>query len=288
MTGAGSWWVTPAVVAAAFLCMLAAERFRPLRPAVESKTGRVGRNLSVALVAFAFVNLVQIPILLPVSHWAQRGNIGLLPHLPLGAAARTILAVALLDYTLWHWHVLNHKVPFLWRFHLVHHVDLDLDASTALRFHFGELSLSVFYRVAQIVVIGAEPLAVWIWQTVLFVSILFHHSNTRLPVGLERALVKLIVTPRMHGIHHSVVRSETDSNWSSLLSVWDVLHGTLLLNVPQDEVVIGVPAYPTPAEVTLGRILALPFRRQRKDWISPDGREPAREHDPGRSAVLKA
>jgi sterol desaturase/sphingolipid hydroxylase (fatty acid hydroxylase superfamily) len=288
VTAVASWWVTPAVVAVAFLCMLGAELFRPLRPAIEPKVRRIGRNLSVAVVAFAFVNLVQIPILLPVSLWVQSGSIGLLPHLPLGGTARTILAVVLLDYTLWHWHVLNHKIPFFWRFHLVHHVDLDLDASTALRFHFGELGLSVFYRAAQVVVIGAEPLAVWIWQTILFVSILFHHSDTRLPIGLERVLVKLIVTPRMHGIHHSVIRSETDSNWSSLLSVWDVLHGTLLLNVPQDEVVIGVPAFRTPDALTFGNLLALPFRRQRKDWVSPDGREPTREHDLGRRAVLRA
>jgi sterol desaturase/sphingolipid hydroxylase (fatty acid hydroxylase superfamily) len=181
------------------------------------------------------------------------------------------LAVLFLDYTLWWWHWANHVVPFLWRFHLVHHVDRDLDASTALRFHFGELALSVGWRALQITVIGAEPYAVWLWQTILFASILFHHSNVRLPIGWERWMVRLVVTPRMHGIHHSDRREETDSNWSSILSVWDLLHRTLVLDVPQHEVTIGVAAYAREEDVTLGRILALPFRPRLDDWRRPDG-----------------
>ena len=89
-----------------------------------------------------------------------------------------------------------------------------------------------------------DALALAIWQTVLLAAILFHHSNTRLPVRLERALVRVLVTPRMHGIHHSDVRRETDSNWSSILSVWDYLHRTARLDVPRGETRIGVPAYP--------------------------------------------
>jgi hypothetical protein len=92
--------------------------------------------------------------------------------------------------------------------------------------------------------IGAEPWVVSVYQIVLFASVLFHHSNTRLPVGVERELVCLVVTPRMHGIHHSDYRNETNTNWSSLLSVWDYLHGTARLVVPQSEIVIGVPRVP--------------------------------------------
>src|SRR6185503_4292523 len=88
----------------------------------------------------------------------------------------------------------------------------------------------------------------------------------RLPLGLERVLVRVVVTPRMHGIHHSERRTEVDTNFSSLLSVWDLLHGTLRLDVPQEQVVIGVPAYRDPAQVALGAQLALPFRRQVDGW----------------------
>src|SRR5207249_6219037 len=171
-----------------------------------------------------------------------------------------------MDYTLYGWHVLTHRVPFLWRFHVVHHVDLDLDASTALRFHFAEIVISIGWRIAQVVLIGVPPLALSAWQTATLVSIMFHHSNARLPIALERRLNRLIVTPRMHGIHHSTVREETDSNWSSGLTLWDKLHGTLRLNVPQHEVRIGVPAYGEPSRVALRQLLLMPFAPSPPPW----------------------
>lgn len=254
-----------------FLLLLLLELRFPLRRAVESKARRVGRNLVVAATAGVLSELLRIPLLVPVVEWTKTRNFGLLGLIALPEAAKVVLAVVLLDYTLWWWHWLSHRVPLLWRFHLVHHADRDLDASTALRFHFGEHALSVFFRMAQVVVIGAPPVALALFQAVLFVSVFFHHSNLRLPLGLERRLVWFVVTPRMHGIHHSDFREEANSNWSSLLSVWDRLHGTLLLGVSQREVVIGVPAFEDPRSVTLGRILALPFRRRGPDWAGRIG-----------------
>ena len=265
-------------MAGLFVALAVLETARPLRAAVEPRPRRVARNLGIAGLGLAALTVLQAPLLVPVAEWARGHRIGILNWTSLPAAVETVAAVLLLDYTLWHWHWLNHRVPFLWRFHLVHHVDLDLDSSTALRFHFGEMMLSVPYRLAQVVVIGASPSAVTVWQVLLVASILFHHSNVRLPAGLERVLVRLLVTPRMHGIHHSDYENETNSNWSSLLSAWDWLHGTLLLSVPQREVAIGVPGYGDPRQVTLGRSLALPFRRQRADWKGPDGRLRRRDH----------
>src|SRR4029079_14575712 len=126
-----------------------------------------------------------------------------------------LLAVVLLDYTLYVWHVLTHQVPWLWRVHRVHHADLDLSASTALRFHFAEMIASVPWRLAQIVAIGASPLTLAVWQIVTLLAILFHHANVAVPVAVERWLCHLIVTPRMHGIHHSIIRDEADANWST-------------------------------------------------------------------------
>jgi sterol desaturase/sphingolipid hydroxylase (fatty acid hydroxylase superfamily) len=186
------------------------------------------------------------------------------------------LAVLLMDYTLYLWHVLTHRLPLLWRFHVVHHVDLDLDASTALRFHAGELAISTAWRAGQVLLIGVSPLSLFFWQTFLLLSILFHHSNVRLPFATERWLNHLIVTPRMHGIHHSIVQEETNSNWSSGLTIWDRLHGTLRLNVPQAEITIGVPAYREPEEVRLMEILKLPFEKQRPTWALPGDGKPAR------------
>jgi sterol desaturase/sphingolipid hydroxylase (fatty acid hydroxylase superfamily) len=147
-----------------------------------------------------------------------------------------------------------------------------MDASTALRFHFGELALSVPVRALQMILIGVDSPTLWLWQTILFASLLFHHSNVRLPLRFERLLVRLIVTPRMHGIHHSDRRGETNSNWSSLLSAWDFLHRTMRFDVPQERIVIGVPAYHDPRDVTLGKVLLLPFRSQRDDWNATNDR----------------
>src|SRR5437867_141438 len=273
MGDGGRVWITAAVIGSVFLTMLILETARPLRRAVEPKLKRIARNLTTAGIALAVVTLLQTPILLPVSGWATRHNVGVLHLITLPRWLQIAVAVTLMDYTLWFWHYWNHKVPFLWRFHLVHHVDRDLDASTGLRFHCAELVISIPWRAAQVVVIGVSPLAFSVWQTALQVSVLFHHANVRLPLALERRLVRVVVTPRMHGIHHSTVRGETDANWSSGFTLWDRLHGTLRLDVPQAVVTIGVPAYRAPADVVLARILVLPLVRQRPAWPA-DGPAP--------------
>ena len=264
-------WLTPAALLATLVLMTALEEVRPLRRRVEAAGRHLARNVAMGTVSLAVLTLVQTPFLLPLTEWAQRKQVGLLNLVALPAWAELALGVLFLDYTLWHWHRINHLWPFLWRFHAVHHVDLDLDASTALRFHFGELALSAGYRLVQVVVLGPSPLALGSWQLLLFVSILFHHSNLRLPLGLERALVRVVVTPRMHGIHHSLYLDETNANWSSLLSVWDYVHRTAVLGIPQDEVVIGVPTCREPRKVTLGRILVRPFESHPEDH-GPPGR----------------
>ena len=250
------------------------ENRRPLRCAVESKLKRNARNLTVAGLAAIALQLAEQPVAAPLTKLVERKNLGLLKIVKLPKFVETILAVVLMDYTLYIWHYLTHKIPFLWRFHLVHHIDLDMDASTALRFHFGELIISALWRAAQIRVIGVSPVSFAAWQLFLFTEILFHHSNVRLPAELEKVIGKFIVTPRLHGIHHSAVRDETDSNWSSGLTVWDYLHGTLKTDVAQSEIRIGVPAYQNQSEITLPKILPLPFETQKKDdWRLPDGRQ---------------
>ncbi|HYR29574.1 MAG TPA: sterol desaturase family protein [Thermoanaerobaculia bacterium] len=243
----------------------------PLRRLVEPKLRRTARNLTLSVFSLLVGIGMEAVLVIPVARFVETHQLGLLHLFVAEPWLEIALAVLLLDYTLWWWHWASHRVPFLWRFHLVHHVDRDLDASTALRFHFGEHFFSFFYRSAQIVVFGASLEAVWLWQLILFVSILFHHSNVRLPARAEAALVRLVVTPRMHGIHHSDRRGESFTNYSSLLAVWDYLHRTICLALPQDAVTIGVPAYETDRDVTIGRIMAIPFRRQRDDWQGQTG-----------------
>jgi sterol desaturase/sphingolipid hydroxylase (fatty acid hydroxylase superfamily) len=267
------WWLTPAVVAGSAAVIFVAETLRPLRLQRESRARRTGRNLTMAGLTAASVSALQAPLLDPLVRKVEREGLGLLHALPLSRTARRLVGVLLLDYTLWWWHWLNHEVPFFWRFHLVHHVDRDLDASTAIRFHFGEMSLSVFYRMAQVRLLGVDSVCMGIWQGLLLVSIFFHHSNIRLSPEREAALVKFIVTPRMHGIHHSDYAKETNTNWSSLLSWWDSLHGTMKLDVAQEEIRIGVPAYQREEDVTLPRIVAMPFEEQKDDWFDGERRK---------------
>lgn len=274
-------WLSASLAVGAFGLLWLAERRRPLRRAVEPKAAHDARNLAVAVAAAVSLQLVERPVVELLTKLVERRGWGLLKLARLPRWLEVMLAVVLLDYTLYLWHVLTHRVPFLWRFHAAHHVDLDLDASTALRFHFGELSVSTVWRAAQVALIGVSPLSLSMWQTFLFLSVLFHHSNVRLPVEVERKLNLFVVTPRMHGIHHSIVREETDSNWSSGLTVWDWLHGTLRLNVPQGEIKIGVPAYREPEEVGLIEVLKMPFGEQRPTWMLPGGGWPTRAHLPG-------
>jgi sterol desaturase/sphingolipid hydroxylase (fatty acid hydroxylase superfamily) len=201
---------------------------------------------------------------------------GLLKGRRLPGRLEVLLAVVLLDYTLYIWHILLHRVPLLWRLHQPHHVDLDLTATTALRFHFSELLASVPWRMGQICLIGVSPVSLRVWQTALFIEVVFHHSNLEVPYEVERWLSRIVVTPRMHGIHHSIVAEETNSNWSSGLTIWDRLHGTLRLNVPQDRITIGVPAYRDRTEVSLAEVLAMPFKEQRDSWRLPGDGVPAR------------
>ena len=219
-------------------------------------------NVAVAAAGALTLQVVQKPLVGRLARLVERRRWGVLQRLPLPRWLETLLGILLLDYSLYLWHVLLHRMSVLWRFHVVHHSDLDLDATTALRFHFGELALSIPWRAAQVLLIGVRPQVLQLWQQATLASIVFHHSNLRLPPGLERWLVWVVVTPRMHGIHHSIIEAETNSNWSSGLTLWDRLHGTLRLGVPQDAITIGVPAYRDPEELVLGRIFAMPFSTQ--------------------------
>ena len=237
-----------------------AERLRPLRRQMEPGPARVGRNLVIGLLAGATTAACELPLVTPAQRLAERERLGLLRLIPLPRALRVVLGFLLLDYTLYLWHWLNHRSPFLWRFHAVHHLDLDLDTTTGLRFHVGELMLAAGFRAALVLLLGVDRETLRLWQQMLMVSVVFHHSNLALPIEVEERLNHVLVTPRMHGIHHSTRPDETDSNYSSLFSCWDRLHRSLTLNVPQDTITIGVPGFPAPEDVTLEQSLTLPFR----------------------------
>jgi sterol desaturase/sphingolipid hydroxylase (fatty acid hydroxylase superfamily) len=241
------------------------ERLRPLRTRKEPGPSRVGRNVAIGLLAAATTAASELPVVEPAQRLAERRRLGLLRWTPLHRlprALRVVLGFLLLDYTLYLWHWLNHRVPALWRFHAVHHIDLDLDSTTGLRFHFGELALASGFRAAQVLLLGVDHETLRAWQQTLLLSVVFHHSNLELPTEFERTVQCVFVTPRMHGIHHSRNAEEMNTNYSSLLSWWDRAHDSLRLDIPQQAITIGVEGFSEPRQVTFVRSVSLPFERR--------------------------
>ena len=281
--------VAGAVIGGVASLLFLLERFIPLRRAKRPLAGRLIVNLTFAILAFATVTIAVRPAAVAMLAWTGRASFGLLRLPVIPPSIRPLLAFLLMDLTFYWWRRANHRIPLLWRFHNVHHLDPDMDVSTAFRFHFGEIAFSSAFRVAQIGLIGPSLWEYAAYELVFQAGTLFHHSNVRLPIRLERLLNRILVTPRMHGIHHSQVMAETNSNYSTLFPWWDRLHRTLGLNVPQAGIEIGIPAYARAEDNRLWNALAIPFRRQRDFWRREDGttaeREPAgRLEDPARLA----
>ena len=263
-------------MACIFLALLWLQWRFPLRCQHFSALHRLVRNFVLSIPGFAIVRLAMLPIPLAIAMWAQHRHIGLLNWVPLPVWAACIATFLLMDYAYWWWHWANHMIPLFWRFHNVHHTDLDLDVTTAARFHFGEMIFSVGFLSVAVMLFGIAPVMLVLFFIIFEAATLFQHSNWRLPIRLERILNLIVVTPRMHGIHHSIVQRETNSNWGTIFCWWDKLHRTLRRDVPQDAITIGVAAYREENELTLGQLFVLPFRKQRA-WRLPNGEEPDRE-----------
>ncbi len=254
-----------------FLSLLSLEYFFSLRNRTKSFIIRLFINISLSIISFMIVFLLVSPAAKSAMGWSAEENFGILYLFELPNWVEGIFAFLLMDLAFYYWHLANHKVPVLWRFHNVHHIDPDLDVSTSFRFHFGEIALSAIFRIIQISIIGITPALFIIYEICFTANTIFQHSNIKLPIKFERILNKIIVTPRMHAIHHSQFRTETDSNYSTVFSLWDRLHKSIRLNIPYKDIVIGVPGYYKPGDNNFGNLLLLPFKKQRDYWKKPDG-----------------
>ena len=243
-----------AAVAAWFALLFAAERWRPAASPrlAEASWRRLARN-----AALWAVNALLSPlVVLPVSAYAAAHALGWRPAWWSGAPGLAA-DLLLLDLLIYWWHRANHVVPLLWRFHAVHHYDRFLDTTTAVRFHAGEVLLSAAAR-AGIIVLLAFPLSsVLVFETLLLLATLFHHSNLRLPPALERALSRLVVTPSIHWVHHHRRQPDTDSNYSTILSLWDPLFASRSPHRRAPDMAIGVEGR---EERPLLGLLIAPFR----------------------------
>ncbi len=272
--------ISPVLVIGIFLLLLLLESYRPLRRLKRRRRARYMANGALTGMAFVSGVLIVRPMALDSGVWAAQRSFGLLHLLSLPLWLQVGAGVLLMDLTFYYWHRLNHAWPLLWRFHNVHHVDPDLDVTTSFRFHFGEVLYSTVFRLFQVALLGVVPLTYVLYELLFNCGTMFHHSNLHLPVQWERRLNRVLVTPRMHGVHHSVVAPETNSNYSVIFSWWDRLNRSFRLNVRQTDIVIGVPGYLRPGDNHLLPLLVLPFRRQRPYWRWPSGKASERLKPP--------
>jgi len=249
-----------------YLALLLFEQKWSLRKRSRALWPRILVNLTFTSIVYFIAILLISPLTQFAIHSPDIHKFGLLAFIPHNEVLRFILGFLLMDLTFYYWHRLNHQIPLLWRFHNVHHVDPDLDVTTSMRFHFVEIAYSSIFRLVQLSLIGVNPFTFFCYEFVFQANTFFQHANIKLPFAFERVLNKVFVTPRMHGIHHSNYREETNRNYSVIFSFWDRLHKTICLNVPQEAITIGVAGYVKPADNRLLNLLALPFKRQRQYW----------------------
>ena len=249
--------LTKAVVIGVWLTTLfVLERVLPATPWPASggwlSLRRVARNAGLFLLNFGLSPLVVIPVSVWAASW-----VAWRPEAWSGGWA-IALDILILDLWIYWWHRANHEIQALWRFHEVHHLDGFLDTSTAVRFHFGEVLLSAMVRVPVIVAFDIPLVSILVFETLVMVSALFHHSNLRVPHRLEQVLSWVVITPGIHWIHHHAIRCDTDSNYGAIFSFWDPLFGSRSQTERTADMPIGVERE---RERPLPALLVRPFRR---------------------------
>ena len=219
--------------------------------AAEGGLPRLGRNAAL----WACNAILSLAVVLPVTAWAASNSLFLRPEVLRGWSG-LLLDLVLLDFLIYWWHRANHRIGFLWRFHQVHHLDRFLDSTSALRFHFGEVFLSALARGAVILVFAIPFSSVVVFEILLLLATVFHHSNLRLPAWLEAALSRVIITPAIHWVHHHAVQRDTDSNYGTVFSFWDRLFGSRSTKSRALDMEIGVQGH---REQSLLGLLLRPF-----------------------------
>lgn len=257
--------------AAVFLLMAAIELIRPKRRLSVSKPRRWLTNLGIAGVDTLVLRLMAalaVPVAaVAAAFFAKERGLGLLNQVEWPYWVKLVIALLALDLAIWFQHLVSHKVPVFWRLHQVHHADRDIDVTTAVRFHPVEIALSMLWKIAVVIPLGASPFAVFLFEVILNACAMFNHANIALPAWLDRALRLFIVTPDMHRVHHSVLYREHDRNYGFNLSLWDRLFRTYLAQpeAGHQRMTIGLPPYQSEAPTRFGWSLWLPFRQQKPE-----------------------
>lgn len=246
------------------LAELAAPRLERPEMLRALKARRWVTNIAMVVVSSLLLRLVFPLAAVGTALYAQAHGYGLFPALGMSPVVAGILSFLILDFAIWLEHLASHKIRWLWRFHRMHHADTGFDVTTALRFHPVEILISIVWKAAIIIALGAPALAVLIFEILLNGAAMFNHANIRLPGGCDRWIRLVIVTPDMHRVHHSTDRRETDSNYGFSLSVWDRIFSTYIA-APwrgHEDIELGLEAYRNEQPAGFLWSLMLPFRRK--------------------------
>jgi sterol desaturase/sphingolipid hydroxylase (fatty acid hydroxylase superfamily) len=237
------------------------EWIAPRRPYRTSKKSRWSSNLGIVLIDSLALRLISPVTAVYVASLNASSRSGLLMQSGLPDWLALFIGVMFLDFIIYLQHAMFHAFPIFWRLHMMHHTDLDFDTTTGVRFHPLEILLSMGIKIAAVFVLGIAPLAVVLFEILLNATSLFNHGNVRLPQPIDRVLRLFVVTPEMHRVHHSVIIRETNSNFGFNLPWWDRLLGTYR-SAPasgHEGMTIGLSHFRDPGELTLPRLLILPF-----------------------------
>jgi sterol desaturase/sphingolipid hydroxylase (fatty acid hydroxylase superfamily) len=253
-----------------FLLMAGWEAAAPRRAQTYHRRSRWPHNLLVVVFGTLAVRVLVPLAAVGAALTAQANGWGLFNQITLPGWLAVALAVLALDVLIYFQHRLFHAVPLLWRLHRMHHIDLEFDVTTGLRFHPVEILLSMGIKLAAVVTLGAPPLAVLIFEVLLNATAMFNHANVRLPLWIDRGLRRIVVTPDMHRVHHSVIVGETNSNFGFSLPWWDWLFRTYRAQPAAGHVgmTIGIEEFRDPRDLRIDRMLLHPLQSVAR--IAPD------------------
>jgi len=239
-----------------------AERRWPQNRAAADRRRRWPVNFALGALDVLAVRLLMPWLAVDAARWSAAHHAGILRSLGMPAVPAAIMAFLALDLVIYAQHRLMHRLRPLWRLHRVHHTDVALDVSSAVRFHPLEILLSMAIKIAAVLSLGAAPGVVIAFEIVLNGFAILTHANVALPATLDRALRVLFVTPDMHRIHHSVVRAEHDRNFGFQVSWWDRLFGSYLAQaqLPQTDLRLGLSDFRSPADQGLPALLRQPIQ----------------------------
>lgn len=249
-----------------FSALAAAEALAPRRKRSQKRSQRWVTNWGITIANTIVLRLMAIALpLLAVGAAldAQAQGWGLFNAVAWPAWLEIIVAILILDFLIWGQHLITHKVPILWRLHRVHHADVDMDVTTAIRFHPVEIALSMILKIGIVYLLGPAAIAVIVFEILLNGTAMFNHANLRLPLWLDAIVRRVLVTPDMHRVHHSVHRDEHDSNYGFALSIWDRMFGTYIAQPREghDDMAVGLE-WQDDRPARLGWALSLPFVRK--------------------------